>query len=1518
MRRLFITRLCASLAGALLVALTSTVLWDRHASDMAVSESANPVTSSAYMGVVSEAEAADRHLFAPSSAARARMSEAYGKLPLSFEANVGQMDAQVRFLSRGPGYNLFLTSMEAVLSLRRGAAQKNHSFTASEKGMRKAQPTQSDLLRMKLLGSNPMPQVKGRDEMPAKINYFIGNDPSKWHAASNYARVEYEQVYPGVDLIYYGNQQQLEYDFVLAPGADPNVIKLAFSGAKRIDLDTNGDLILTTAGGQLRQHKPVIYQEMDGERKFVRGSYALKGRKEVGFEVGEYDSAKPLVIDPVLVYSRYIGNNEADLGEDIAVDSEGNAYVAGHTYSDNFPKVNGYPTPPMGHYSIFVLKLNAAGNTLLYSAVLAGADGGLASGASIALDPAGRVYVTASTLSANFPTKNAYQLDQVNDDVIVAKLDTTLSGTASLLYSTYLGGNAVDISGGIAADAAGHAYVTGHTLSSNFPTLNAVQGRQSREDVFVTKLDTNASGAASLLYSTYLGGVGEASFDGDERGEDIAADDSGNVYVTGYSTAFHFPTKNAYQSFMTGPGNYYDVFVTRLNTNVSGAASLVYSTYIGGAGNVEKGFGIAADSAGIAYVTGFTASPGFPVKNAFQSAKNNGVDVFVTKFDTNSCGANSLLYSTFLGGSSSYNDSEYANSIAADSRGNVYVTGNTFSTDFPTKNSLQSHRDGWCDYTISPCSDVFVAKLNTNVTGSAGLVYSTFLGGALHDQGRGIAVDSAGNAYITGWTDSSDFPANNSDPDTDRIASDRDLFVAKISDPASAPPPDADGDGVPDASDFCSGTTAGTTVDASGCPVACVVAPSGMVGWWPGDGDATDIRSGNDGVQQNGAAFAPGKVGQAFSFDGVDDYVSTQFTQTGPFTVDFWAKANGGCQSAFVSLLASASPANFPENTFQVDVDGAGNYRLRAGGTAPLHLNIGPTSASFQHLAVTYDGSVIKTYLNGQLSSTGNWTGAILTFTALRIGVNRADGAYFNGLIDEVEVFNRPLAQSEIQSIYNAGSAGKCKNRAPLAACQSVTVSAATSCTADASIDNGSSDPDGDAMTIIQSPAGPYPLGTTNVTLTVTDSNGSSSSCSATVTVVDATPPQVTPPANASYQCLSDVPPSNPSQATASDNCSTATLNVTDANNGGAGSIASPLTITRLFTATDAAGNTTGAYQIITVIDNTPPTIACVSNVTVAGNIPGSCGANVSVVVPMATDNCGVTSITGARSDGQSLNAAYPSGLTTINWTAVDAAGNSASCQQTVTVTNPAAVVTITGPPTGSVYPVNTLVNFTGSFTDNAGGMHTATWTFDNLTTSAGSVNEATGEITGSHTFTAAGVYKVTLTVSDGCGGVGSASTIDELDLLVVIYDPSAGWVTGGGWINSPAGAYSANPGLSGKANFGFVSRYHNGATVPTGNTEFQFKAGNLSFSSHSYEWLVIAGARAQYKGSGKINGAGDYDFVLTAIDGQQPGGGVADKFRIRIWDRSNGGLIYDNQLSAPDSDDPTTTLSGGNIVIHK
>jgi N-acetylneuraminic acid mutarotase len=484
-------------------------------------------------------------------------------------------------------------------------------------------------------------------------------------------------------------------------------------------------------------------------------------------------------------------------------------------------------------------------------------------------------------------------------------------------------------------------------------------------------------------------------------------------------------------------------------------------------------------------------------------------------------------------------------------------------------------------------------------------------------------------------------------------------------------------------------------------------------------------------------------------------------------------------------------------------------------------------------------------------------------------------------------------------------------NNSPQAVCQNVTVSAGPNCAASASIDNGSFDPDGDAITITQDPPGPYPLGNTLVTLTVTDSNGASSQCTATVTVIDDTAPSISCPANIAQsadpgQCSAAI---NYAVPTASDNCSSATT-VCAPSPGSAFAVG---TTTVVCTATDSVGNTASCSFTVNVNDTEPPQIACPANI-ITLNAPALCSAVVNYPLPAATDNCAGVSIACIPPSG----SVFPLGTTQVLCSAADASGNSASCGFTVTVENPAPTLSINGPSSGSVFPVDTPVNFTGAFTDNAGDVHTAQWMFDSINQPA-NVNEATGEVIATYSFTTPGVYLVTLTLSDQCGNSATANTVNNLTALVVIYDPDGGFVTGGGWINSPLGAYAPNPALTGKANFGFVSKYQQGASVPTGETEFQFKVAGLNFHSTIYDWLVVAGARAQYKGSGKINGSGNYGFMLTAIDGQINGGGGVDKFRIKIWDKSNGNaLVYDNQLGAADGDNPTTAIGGGSIVIHK
>jgi plastocyanin len=669
----------------------------------------------------------------------------YGKLPLHFEANQGQTDGLVKFLARGTGYGLFLTTTESVLVLQKPEAARPGEGVARVEAATPKRSSPPGVLRVKLLGADPHPAIVGREELPGKSHYFIGNDPKKWRTdVPQYAGVEYKEVYPGVSLTYYGNQSQLEYDFVVSPGGDPRRIRLGIGGAEAIHVDAEGNLVLSLPRGEVVEKAPIVYQEVDGARKAVAGRFVLTGRGEVGFDVGAYEAHKPLVLDPVLVYSTYLGGSSLDQGYGITVDASGNAYVTGLTNSVNFPAVDPLQAASGGSFDAFVAKVNAAGSALVYSTYLGGSgdDGGY----GIAVDASGNAYVTGGTTSINFPTVNALQAaNGGGTDVFVAKLNA--SGSA-LLYSTYLGGGGNDGGYGIAVDTSGNAYVTGFTSSTNFPTANPLQATYGggTSDAFVAKL--NPAGSA-LVYSTYLGGSGD-----DQGLFGIAVDASGTAYVTGTTSSTNFPTANPLQAAYGGGSS--NAFVAKLNPTGS---AFVYSTYLGGSGG-DAGHCIAADASGNAYVAGHTFSTNFPTANALQAAYGGGTDAFVAKLNP---AGSALIYSTYLGGSGQ----DQGSGIAVDASGNAYVTGYTFSTNFPTANPLQAAYGG--NY------NAFVAKLNA--AGSA-LVYSTYLGGSGGDQGQGIALDASGNAYVTGITQSTNFPTAN--PFQAVFGGAFDAFVAKI------------------------------------------------------------------------------------------------------------------------------------------------------------------------------------------------------------------------------------------------------------------------------------------------------------------------------------------------------------------------------------------------------------------------------------------------------------------------------------------------------------------------------------------------------------------------------------------------------------------------------------------------------------------------------------------------------------------------------------------------------------------
>jgi hypothetical protein len=733
-----------------------------------------------------------------STANKARLVESFGKLPLSFEANRGQAEKNVKFISRGDGYGLYLTAGEAVLVLQgRGCTAqpgvRPGPLTPSAMRQHLGQSDipcsdEADVVRMRLdeaarAAAAPM----GEEPLPGMANYFIGNDPTKWHSGvPTYAKVRYSQVYPGVDLVYYGNQRQLEYDFVVAPGADPQPVRLHFDGAERLTLDSNGDLRIIARNGEIAFHKPIVYQMKDGLRRPVSGGFALLANHSVGFRLSRYDRSRELVIDPILEYSTYLGGSGSDAADPIAVDASGNVYVAGTTSSTDFPVTSG--TFQKGNNNLhsqsnaFIAKLNPAGTALAYSTYLGGS-GRLnlfgESGLGIAVDTAGDAYVIGSTSSTDFPvTGKAFQ--QVNNssnafNAFITELNPT--GTA-LIYSTYLGGSGNDFGHGIAVDANGNAYLTGAASSTNFPVTSGVLQSVNHavatgeDNAFVAEL--NPSGSA-LIYSTYLGGSSNcAGQDASDSGAGIAIDAAGNAYVSGTACSNNFPvTSGAFQTVNNSPGRD-NAFVAKVNPT---GTALIYATYLG-ADNFDLGYGIAVDADGDAYVTGFDASgfTQFPVTSgAFQTTNQGGQDAFVTELNPTGTG---LIYSTYLGGS----DADLGYGIVLDSAGDAYVSGQSYSTDFPlTSDAFQLVNNAAPGH----LSNAFITELNPTGTG---LVYSTYLGGNKSDYGIGIALDADGNVYMAGGAGSTNFPVSSGAFQTVNKSSAQTAFVVKFASNASSPP----------------------------------------------------------------------------------------------------------------------------------------------------------------------------------------------------------------------------------------------------------------------------------------------------------------------------------------------------------------------------------------------------------------------------------------------------------------------------------------------------------------------------------------------------------------------------------------------------------------------------------------------------------------------------------------------------------------------------------------------------------
>ena|GEM_PF-1154067 len=685
--------------------------------------------------------------YATESAQKQMASRRTGMMPISFTENRGQWVESVRFQTRAGRALIWFTSDGTYYHFMGRVPIEDRTLS----GPKDMAPYQADhqtdsiehlVLKASFIGAADDAIIVGEGVTDHSHNYFIGSDPDKWQTdVPSYEGIVFKNLYEGIDLKYYFDGTQLEYDFIVSPGADPGQIEVEYDGTQSIRVNDDGQLVVETDWATVTELQPVVYQRYAGELTPVKGRYVLLSDRSFGFALDEtYDPSLALVIDPVLVFSTYLGGDDRDEGRAIAVDESGYIYVTGYTSSTDFPTEGPYQTHQEDD-DVFITKLSASGESVVYSTYLGGDSIDECYG--IAIDGSGCAYVTGRTYSADFPTQNPYQTDLNSYDVFVTKLSA--SGN-SLVYSTYLGGDSNETSWGIAVDGSDFAYVTGGTWSTDFPTKNPFQGtHQGKDDLFLTKLSVEGD---TLVFSTFLGG----SFS--DHGQDVVLDGSGFIYVCGQTASSDFPTENPYQSDYGGFG---DVIIAKLDP---AGDALVYSTYLGGVnGEIPDAIGI--DDVGCAYVMGTATSSGFPLKNPYQTDQGDW-DMFLAKLaDT----GDMLVYSTYLGG----NDREEGYGLAISGDGYAYVVGRTTSSDFPTQNPYQATYQNGFDGTITRFS----------ISGQS-LVYSTYLGGGLQDQCQGIAIDGNGFACVTGLTVSDDFPIQNPYQATLGSPANFDAFVTKL------------------------------------------------------------------------------------------------------------------------------------------------------------------------------------------------------------------------------------------------------------------------------------------------------------------------------------------------------------------------------------------------------------------------------------------------------------------------------------------------------------------------------------------------------------------------------------------------------------------------------------------------------------------------------------------------------------------------------------------------------------------
>jgi len=667
------------------------------------------------------------------------------RLPLSFEVNRGQTDERVRFLARGPGSTLFLTPQEAVLLRQK---LPNESDLARAGGDGSPLNALNSVVRLRFSGANPRPEIIGQEPRPGRVNYFIG-PKEKWRThLPTYTKVRYREVYPGIDLVFYGHQRLFEYDFVVSPGADPSLIRLVFDGADKIHVDGQGRLILETALGPVIQPPPLVYQEIDGRRKIISARNVLSGNNQVEFRIGSYDPGRPLFIDPIFASTFLGGSGNDDVGRMSFHNSESYFYLVGQTASPDFPTTAGvYQTGLAGSLDVFIAKFNSDLTTLQAATYLGGTSND--NGKAGFLDSSDYIYVTGNTMSTDFPT-TAGAYDQTHNgswDVFVSKLSPALD---TLFASTYLGGGSLDVPEGLVLDGSGYPIVVGYTASTDYPTSggydNTYNGGSS--DVFVSMLAPDLSG---LAYSTYLGGSAA------DDGYAVAVDVTGAVFAAGRTSSTNFPTAGTV--YDTTHNGSYDVFLSKFTANLG---TLTASTFLGG-GGYDEAYALRPDGGGsYIYVAGQTSSTDFPTTGGVIGPSHQAAfDGFISKFPL-SLGA--LTASTYLNG----DDMDQVRAMGEDDGNNVYLVGYTNSSDFPVlPDSYQRVNAGGYD--------VFISRLNNTFTS---LLASTYLGGSGDDYGYSVYVKSSGDIFVSGSTFSADFPMTPGEYYDQSLNGGSDIFVS--------------------------------------------------------------------------------------------------------------------------------------------------------------------------------------------------------------------------------------------------------------------------------------------------------------------------------------------------------------------------------------------------------------------------------------------------------------------------------------------------------------------------------------------------------------------------------------------------------------------------------------------------------------------------------------------------------------------------------------------------------------------